>query len=130
MAAEAGSSSAQQQAGPQQRQQQTITIIKSPLDRKQDIFDAADFEPTKFINQIYPDGAAVQCLDHSVHVRADSLLTCPQLLHTSLSCRGIVGGPGQVYSDAQEAGQLTTATRSSNALTVVAAMSMHKTVCY
>lgn len=35
--------------------QQHVTI-KSPLERKQDVFDSEDFEPTKFINQIYPDG--------------------------------------------------------------------------
>lgn len=39
----------------QPAQQQTI-ILKSPLDRKQDVFDSEDFDPTKFINQIYPDG--------------------------------------------------------------------------
>lgn len=32
-------------------------IIKSPFQRKQDVFDAEDFQPPKFINQIYPDGA-------------------------------------------------------------------------
>lgn len=49
--AAAGSSSA-----PAQQQQQQTLVIRSPLDRKQDVFDAADFDPTKFINQIYPDG--------------------------------------------------------------------------
>lgn len=49
----AGSSCAPAQ---QQQQQQQTLVIRSPLDRKQDVFDAADFDPTKFINQIYPDG--------------------------------------------------------------------------
>lgn len=31
--------------------------LKSPFQRKQDVFDAPDFDPVKFINQIYPDGA-------------------------------------------------------------------------
>ncbi len=30
--------------------------IKSPFERKTDVFDSEDFEPIKFINQIYPDG--------------------------------------------------------------------------
>lgn len=30
--------------------------LKSPYQRKQDVFDSDDFEPIKFINQIYPDG--------------------------------------------------------------------------
>jgi hypothetical protein len=46
--AEAGSTT-------QPAQQQTI-IIKSPLERQPDVFDTPDFDPTKFINQIYPDG--------------------------------------------------------------------------
>jgi hypothetical protein len=37
-------------------QQQTIINIKSPLERKQDVFDTEDFDANKFINQIYPDG--------------------------------------------------------------------------
>jgi hypothetical protein len=47
--AEAGST------GQPAAQQQAI-ILKTPLERKQDVFDSEDFEPTKFINQIYPDG--------------------------------------------------------------------------
>jgi hypothetical protein len=39
----------------QPAQQQTI-IIKSPLERQPDVFDTPDFDSTKFINQIYPDG--------------------------------------------------------------------------
>jgi hypothetical protein len=31
--------------------------IRAPGVRKQDVFDAEDFEATKFVNQIYPDGA-------------------------------------------------------------------------
>jgi hypothetical protein len=30
--------------------------IKSPLNRKTDVFDTEDFDAVKFINQIYPDG--------------------------------------------------------------------------
>lgn len=36
-------------------QQQTI-IIKTPPERKLDVFDSEDFDATRFINQIYPDG--------------------------------------------------------------------------
>jgi hypothetical protein len=31
-------------------------VLKSPFQRKKDVFDAEDFQPVKFINQIYPDG--------------------------------------------------------------------------
>ena len=31
--------------------------LRSPYQRKADVFDSEDFEPAKFINQIYPDGA-------------------------------------------------------------------------
>lgn len=30
--------------------------LKSPFQRKTDVFDSEDFDPTKFVNQIYPDG--------------------------------------------------------------------------
>ncbi len=36
--------------------QQMVINIKSPLERKQDVFDSEDFDANKFINQIYPDG--------------------------------------------------------------------------
>jgi hypothetical protein len=32
--------------------------LKSPFVRKTDVFDSEDFDPTKFVNQIYPDGNA------------------------------------------------------------------------
>jgi hypothetical protein len=31
-------------------------ILKSPFQRKKDVFDAEDFQAVRFINQIYPDG--------------------------------------------------------------------------
>jgi hypothetical protein len=33
----------------------TVTL-KSPFQRKTDVFDSEDFDPVKFVNQIYPDG--------------------------------------------------------------------------
>jgi hypothetical protein len=33
-----------------------VVQLKSPYQRRQDVFDAPDFDPVKFINQIYPDG--------------------------------------------------------------------------
>jgi hypothetical protein len=32
-------------------------VLSTPFQRKKDVFDAEDFQPAKFINQIYPDGA-------------------------------------------------------------------------
>lgn len=40
-------------AGPQLGR--SITL-KSPFQRKTDVFDSEDFDPVKFVNQIYPDG--------------------------------------------------------------------------
>jgi hypothetical protein len=54
--------------------QQTIINIKSPLERKQDVFDTEDFDANKFINQIYPDGEWLLPISSTVlsgwHVRA------------------------------------------------------------
>jgi hypothetical protein len=32
-------------------------VLKSPFQRKPDVFDNEDFQPVKLLNQIYPDGA-------------------------------------------------------------------------
>eukprot|EP00775_Hariotina_reticulata_P007996 gene7996-8194_t len=37
--------------------------LKSPFVRKTDVFDSEDFDPTKFVNQIYPDEASLGDLD-------------------------------------------------------------------
>lgn len=38
------------------------------LKRKQDVFDAPDFDAVKFINQMYPDEASLSDLDRFVDV--------------------------------------------------------------
>jgi hypothetical protein len=32
-------------------------VLRSPFQRKQDVFDSEDFSAVKLINQLYPDGA-------------------------------------------------------------------------
>lgn len=55
--------------------QQQHVIIKSPLERKQDVFDSEDFEPTKFINQIYPDEASLGDLDRFIEMLKKQIKT-------------------------------------------------------
>lgn len=45
------------ETAPEGGQQGPAITLKSPFQRKTDVFDAEDFDPTKFVNQIYPDGA-------------------------------------------------------------------------
>lgn len=35
--------------------------LKSPFQKKTDVFDSEDFDPVKFVNQIYPDGMYGGC---------------------------------------------------------------------
>jgi hypothetical protein len=49
------SGSAVQAAVTQPGSAATVTL-KSPFQRKTDVFDSEDFDPVKFVNQIYPDG--------------------------------------------------------------------------
>jgi hypothetical protein len=48
----------QQQQDAASSHTQPVVHLKSPYARKQDVFDAPDFDPVKFINTIYPDGEA------------------------------------------------------------------------
>jgi hypothetical protein len=43
-------------AGSSAQQGKKDIILNTPFQRKKDVFDADDFQPIKFINQIYPDG--------------------------------------------------------------------------
>lgn len=43
-------------ASPQQEQDKPVVLLRSPFERKKDVFDAEDFEAVKLINQLYPDG--------------------------------------------------------------------------
>lgn len=69
--------------------------LKSPFVRKTDVFDSEDFDPTKFVNQIYPDGnAAPEWSKCWVLAPADwQVVSCVQRHHwetwtSSLTCCG------------------------------------------
>jgi hypothetical protein len=53
------SSSTTPAASPGPQVTRNVTL-KGPFTRKTDVFDSDDFEPIKFINQIYPDGEVLR----------------------------------------------------------------------
>ena len=40
------------------RAPQQEVVLRSPFERKRDVFDAEDFDAVKLINKLYPDGEA------------------------------------------------------------------------
>nr|ADI46897.1 VPS53Af [Volvox carteri f. nagariensis] len=72
----------------QAKLQLQLTILRMPSCKRADLFDSEDFEPTKLINQLYPDESSLTDLDKFVTVLKKQIQQVDQEIFNAVRSQG------------------------------------------